>query len=87
MTSYFYKPTHWLMRAEMTRTIADGMDSAEAKDILQRIAQDYERMARRMENEAKQQSRLVRQGPPPPRSDDMDARLAALQRKFQRVGR
>jgi hypothetical protein len=41
----------WRLRAEQTRSIADGMYGAEAKRILLQIADDYERIAARLERE------------------------------------
>lgn len=61
MTDYFAKPEHWRMRADMTRTIALGMTGG-GKDILLQIANDYDKMALRMESEI----RAMRRDPPKP---------------------
>jgi hypothetical protein len=42
-------PEFWRYRAEEVRTITDGMKNAEAKTIMNRIAEDYERIARLFE--------------------------------------
>ena len=40
-------PEFWRSRAEQARVIADDMKEAEAKAIMERIANDYERLAKR----------------------------------------
>lgn len=54
MTGYFDKPMHWRMRADMTRTIAEGMPDA-GRRILLDIAQSYEQMATALEADQAQQ--------------------------------
>jgi hypothetical protein len=39
-------PEFWRSRAEVVRVIADDMKEAEAKAIMERIANDYERLAK-----------------------------------------
>jgi hypothetical protein len=38
---------HWRVRAEEARILARQMDDSESKDAMLRIAEDYERLARR----------------------------------------
>jgi hypothetical protein len=42
----FWDPEHWRFRAEETRTVADQMTDEEARTIMQRIANDYDRLAK-----------------------------------------
>ena len=44
------EPEFWLSRAEEVRAIADDMKEADAKAIMERIANDYERLAKNAEN-------------------------------------
>ena len=42
----FWDPEHWRFRAEETRTVADQMTHEEARTIMRRIANDYDRLAK-----------------------------------------
>jgi hypothetical protein len=42
----FWDPEHWRSRAEEARTGADQMTHEEARTIMRRIANDYDRLAR-----------------------------------------
>jgi hypothetical protein len=42
----FWDPGHWRFRAEETRTVADQMTHEDARTILRRIANDYDRLAK-----------------------------------------
>jgi hypothetical protein len=42
-------PEFWRYRAEEVRTLADEMKHAETKQIMARIAEDYERIAKIVE--------------------------------------
>jgi hypothetical protein len=46
-------PEFWRFRAEEVRTIADDMSDGEPKRIMLRIAQDYEKIAKHVENSKK----------------------------------
>jgi hypothetical protein len=51
MVSHFInEPDHWLARAKEARTLANQMDDLESKDAMLRIAEDYERLAKRAED-------------------------------------
>ena len=41
----FWDPEHWRFRAEQTRTVADQMTHEQARAIMRRIANDYDRLA------------------------------------------
>jgi DNA-binding ferritin-like protein len=53
MTSLFGDPTHLRKRAEEMRKIADGMRDDRSKHLMRQIADDYERLAKRVEERAK----------------------------------
>jgi hypothetical protein len=44
--NFILDPTHWRFRAEEARTIADQMTHEEARTIMRRIANDYDRLAK-----------------------------------------
>jgi hypothetical protein len=48
MTSrkFVWDPEHWRFRAEEARTVADQMTHEEARAIMRRIANDYDRLAK-----------------------------------------
>jgi molecular chaperone GrpE (heat shock protein) len=53
MISHFInEPDHWRARAEESRNLANQMNDSEGKDAMLRIAQDYERLAKRAERRA-----------------------------------
>jgi len=47
--SFIHDPAHWRQRAEEARTIADQMADREAKGMMLKIAEDYEKLAKRAE--------------------------------------
>jgi hypothetical protein len=51
--SFINDPAHWRHRAEEMRTLAEGMSSNETRQIMMRIAADYERLAERAEQRGK----------------------------------
>jgi len=54
--SFINDPEHWRHRAEEIRTLADDMKDEISKQMMLRIAQDYERLAQRAEERAKRSS-------------------------------
>ncbi|KRR06471.1 hypothetical protein CQ12_16725 [Bradyrhizobium jicamae] len=44
-----YGPKHWRQRAEATRTKAESLDCLKSRDRLIRVAEEYDRLARRAE--------------------------------------
>ncbi len=53
----FWDPEHWRFRAEQTRTVADQMTHEEARAIMRRIANDYDRLAKLAEEQIADQER------------------------------
>jgi len=47
--SFINEPEHWRHRAEEIRTLADGMKDEISRQMMLRIAQDYDRLAQRAE--------------------------------------
>jgi len=48
-SSFINDPAHWRQRAEEMRTLAEDMSNAETRAMMERIARDYEFLARRAE--------------------------------------
>jgi len=46
-------PDYWRFRAEEVLSIAEDLEHAETKAIMQRIAEDYERIAKMVERQRK----------------------------------
>ena len=44
--NFIWDPAHWRFRAEQARTVADHMTHEEARAIIRRIANDYDRLAK-----------------------------------------
>ena len=53
----FWDPEHWRFRAEQTRTVADQITHEEARAIMRRIANDYDRLAKLAEEQLAVQER------------------------------
>ena len=52
-----WDPEHWRFRAEEARTVADQMTHEEARTIMRRIANDYDRLAKLAEEQLVAQER------------------------------
>jgi hypothetical protein len=52
--SFINDPQHWRGRAEEARTLADLMSDDMSKQMMLLIADDYDRLAKRAEQRAKQ---------------------------------
>jgi hypothetical protein len=50
-------PEHWHFRAEEARTVADQMTHEDARMIMRRIANDYDRLAKFAEEQLAAQER------------------------------
>ena len=48
---FAWDPDHWRFRAEEARTVADQMTHEEARTIMRRIANDYDRLAKLAEEQ------------------------------------
>ena len=56
----FWDPEHWRFRAEETCTVADQLTNEDARTILRRIANDYDRLAKLADEQiAAQKSRTI----------------------------
>jgi hypothetical protein len=61
--SFINDPEHWRHRAEEIRTLADGMKDELSKQMMLRIAQDYERLAHAPPREVLAMKRRLRGRP------------------------
>jgi len=52
-------PEHWRFRAEEARTVADQMTHEEARMVMRRIANDYDRLAKFADEQLADQERGV----------------------------
>jgi len=50
-------PEHWRFRAEEARTVADQMTHEEARMVMRRIANDYDRLVKLAEKQIADQER------------------------------
>jgi hypothetical protein len=55
--NFILDSTHWRFRAEEARTIADQMTHEEARTIMRRIANDYDRLAKVAEEQLADQEK------------------------------
>jgi hypothetical protein len=53
LASFINDPEHWCHRAEEMRTLSEDMRDPVAEAMMERIAEDYERLARRAEDRLK----------------------------------
>jgi hypothetical protein len=48
--SFIYDPAHWRTRAEEARILANEVSDSESKNEMLRMAEDYERLAKWIED-------------------------------------
>ena len=54
---FVWDPGHWRFRAEEARTVADQMTHEDARTIMRRIANDYDRLAKVAEEQLADQEK------------------------------
>jgi len=54
---FVWDPDHWRFRAEEARTVADQMTHEDARTIMRRIANDYDRLAKVAEEQLADQEK------------------------------
>jgi hypothetical protein len=54
---FVWDPQHWRFRAEEARTVADQMTHEDARTIMRRIANDYDRLAKVAEEQLADQEK------------------------------
>jgi len=54
---FVWDPEHWRLRAEEARTVGDQMTHEDARTIMRRIANDYDRLAKVAEEQLADQEK------------------------------